>query len=428
MKKGIVVEKSGGIVTLLTPDGQFLKTKQHESICEIGEEITFMPETRVDRRRAGFFDLLRLRPVQSGVISIAAIVLFVFTILPMFADNKAYAYMTIDINPSFELTLDSKCQVLSISALNAEGENLLNGMNDWRKKDVRKVVDEIIANSSKSHYLVKNQEILISTVFENDTQNTYQTDVNNRIDEISTNYRKKDYKMRTLKSDLDTRKKAKEQGVSTGKYLEGEEQSKVLEKEPDSKSDDNLSNDSEEKESSKTPGIDTDKETSEQEDRNENIPNDAEKDQTSDNVPAEDETEKSEDGNPENVPEKPSDKDQQNDEEENESWSGEKDDNENETNKNDEKDDNEDKTNKNDNKDEIHKNEKEDRKNDLHDRKNEHEENKDESYYSKKKWKDNDEFFLSKYDKKRERREEREESDKRNKQHSEKKPPRNPGD
>lgn len=50
MRRGIIVEKNKKFVTLLTPDGQFLKTKNDHRTCEIGEEITFEGETRMGRR------------------------------------------------------------------------------------------------------------------------------------------------------------------------------------------------------------------------------------------------------------------------------------------------------------------------------------------------------------------------------------------
>ncbi len=52
MRRGIIVEKNKKFVTLLTPDGQFLKTKNDHRTCEIGEEITFEGETRMGRRPA----------------------------------------------------------------------------------------------------------------------------------------------------------------------------------------------------------------------------------------------------------------------------------------------------------------------------------------------------------------------------------------
>lgn len=71
MRRGIIVEKNKKYVTLLTPDGQFLRTKYEQQDYEIGQEVTFPNESRLERKRAGFFDLLRLRPLNAGILSIA---------------------------------------------------------------------------------------------------------------------------------------------------------------------------------------------------------------------------------------------------------------------------------------------------------------------------------------------------------------------
>lgn len=57
MRRGIIVEKNKKFVTLLTPDGQFLKAKNDRHSYEIGEEIMLPSETRMGRR-ASFFDFL----------------------------------------------------------------------------------------------------------------------------------------------------------------------------------------------------------------------------------------------------------------------------------------------------------------------------------------------------------------------------------
>lgn len=41
MKKGVVVDLDDDFVTLLTPDGQFLKASNKEGNYELGEEISF---------------------------------------------------------------------------------------------------------------------------------------------------------------------------------------------------------------------------------------------------------------------------------------------------------------------------------------------------------------------------------------------------
>ncbi|TFV11736.1 anti-sigma factor domain-containing protein [Bacillus stratosphericus] len=223
MRRGIIVEKNKKYVTLLTPDGQFLRTKYEEQNYEIGQEVTFPNESRLERKRAGFFDLLRLRPLNAGILSIAAIIVVIFTMMPSFSSQKAYAYMTIDINPSFELKLDHNYQVIGVTPLNKDAKQVLASMNDLEKNDMTKVVQEIIDDCDKKGYVNDSKSIYISTVYENKQDNTYKTNVKSKIKTISGEYQKRNYKLETVESDLETREKAQKAGISTGTYIRNQE-------------------------------------------------------------------------------------------------------------------------------------------------------------------------------------------------------------
>ncbi len=223
MRRGIIVEKNKKYVTLLTPDGQFLRTKYEQQDYEIGQEVTFPNESRLERKKAGFFDLLRLRPLNAGILSIAAIIVVIFTMMPSFSSQKAYAYMTIDINPSFELKLDHNYQVIGVTPLNKDAKQVLASMKDLEKNDMTKVVQEIIDDCDKKGYVNDSKSIYISTVYENKQDNTYKTNVKSKINTISGEYQKRDYKLETVESDLETREKAQKAGISTGTYIRNQE-------------------------------------------------------------------------------------------------------------------------------------------------------------------------------------------------------------
>ncbi|WP_353856014.1 anti-sigma factor domain-containing protein [Bacillus sp. Bos-x628] len=223
MRRGIIVEKNKKYVTLLTPDGQFLRTKYEQQDYEIGQEVTFPNESRLERKRAGFFDLLRLRPLNAGILSIAAIIVVIFAMMPSFSSQKAYAYMTIDINPSFELKLDHYYQVIGVTPLNQEAKNVLASMKDWEKTDMTKVVQEIIDDCDKKGYINQSRNIYISTVYENMQDHTYKTNIKNKIDTISDEYQKRNYKLEAVEGDLETREKAQKAGISTGTYIRNKE-------------------------------------------------------------------------------------------------------------------------------------------------------------------------------------------------------------
>ncbi|WP_163093921.1 anti-sigma factor domain-containing protein [Bacillus velezensis] len=236
MRRGIIVEKNKKFVTLLTPDGQFLKTKNDHRTCEIGEEITFEGETRMGRR-ASFFDFLKLRPFKLGVFTMTAIILFILILLPVFSDNKAYAYMTLDINPSIEMTLNSKYEVIELTPLNHDAKQVISDIGDWKSSDFKEVISNIITDCSKHGYVKESKEILISTVYENTDDNTYKKGVKKQLADMTEKY-KGTYQVQSLESDMETREKAKQEGMSTGSYIRRNEK-KTEEKQPEKQTDGN---------------------------------------------------------------------------------------------------------------------------------------------------------------------------------------------
>ncbi|WP_345759084.1 anti-sigma factor domain-containing protein [Bacillus sp. PBIB1] len=236
MRRGIIVEKNKKFVTLLTPDGQFLKTKNDHRTCEIGEEITFEGETRMGRR-ASFFDFLKLRPFKLGVFTMTAIILFILILLPVFSDNKAYAYMTLDINPSIEMALNSKYEVIELTPLNHDAKQVISDIGDWKSSDFKEVINNIITDCSKHGYVKESKEILISTVYENTDDNTYKKGVKKQLADMTEKY-KGTYQVQSLESDMETREKAKQEGMSTGSYIRRNEK-KTEEKQSEKQTDGN---------------------------------------------------------------------------------------------------------------------------------------------------------------------------------------------
>nr|WGD66995.1 anti-sigma factor domain-containing protein [Bacillus velezensis] len=236
MRRGIIVEKNKKFVTLLTPDGQFLKTKNDHRTCEIGEEIMFEGETRMGRR-ASFFDFLKLRPFKLGVFTMTAIILFILILLPVFSDNKAYAYMTLDINPSIEMALNSKYEVIELTPLNHDAKQVISDIGDWKSSDFKEVISNIITDCSKHGYVKESKEILISTVYENTDDNTYKKGVKKQLADMTEKY-KGTYQIQSLESDMETREKAKQEGMSTGSYIRRNEK-KTEEKQSEKQTDGN---------------------------------------------------------------------------------------------------------------------------------------------------------------------------------------------
>jgi len=116
-ERGVVMERQGKRVTVLTPQGEWRTLYLTGSVPEVGEEIMLPPLKKK-----------MLRPLMGAI---AVILLLVLTLplarqalAPAVPGELAY-YIAIDINPSIELAVDKRERVIDARGLNSDGENLL---------------------------------------------------------------------------------------------------------------------------------------------------------------------------------------------------------------------------------------------------------------------------------------------------------------
>ncbi|QOR67686.1 anti-sigma factor domain-containing protein [Cytobacillus suaedae] len=229
MRKGVIMEINNDLLTMLTPEGEFLKARKQDTHYEIGEEIDFFPVTvtAVETPKKKWFQLNKLRV---ALMSSAAAILFFITVIPQMMANPVYAYMTIDINPSFEIGLNNELKVVSLDALNNDGENILQEYPNWKNQHIDEVTEKIISKSREQGFLIDGQEVLITTILNEEKISEVSEKLAKEIQVISTTYKQKQIEITAVESDIETREKAQKQGVSTGRLLQLENKLPVKEK------------------------------------------------------------------------------------------------------------------------------------------------------------------------------------------------------
>jgi hypothetical protein len=162
MSKGIIMEIRRDVLIMMTPDGQFVngKKKPNQQYV-IGEEIAFFPEMKESRVK-----VKRNWKTAASILSAAVLMLTLFS-ASLLQSNKAYAYVSVDINPSIELTLNRDQQVLEITPYNEDGEILIQKLEHWEKDKVSEVAEEIMRMSAKLGYLKNDQNVWITSTFTN---------------------------------------------------------------------------------------------------------------------------------------------------------------------------------------------------------------------------------------------------------------------
>lgn len=146
--KAVVLEKKGSMLTVLSADGSFKKVR-HQGRAEIGEEI----------------EISTARPMPSWRIGVSVAAIFLMVFMGVFGWNAfqpgtAVAMISVDINPSLQITLDSKGRVLEMESRNPDAEQILSGL-PLKGEPWKEAIEQIIEQSAKLHYLNSEQTWVI---------------------------------------------------------------------------------------------------------------------------------------------------------------------------------------------------------------------------------------------------------------------------
>ncbi|HWI55347.1 MAG TPA: anti-sigma factor domain-containing protein [Desulfobacteria bacterium] len=146
---GIVMETMGRQVVIMTPQGEFRRIKMNGRIPGIGEEIRVPAENGMLAR----VSRTRWLAVAASIIllMIASPLLTIMTQTP----EVAVAYVAIDINPSVELTVSNRNNVLEAKAYNLDGAKVLAGL-DIKGSNYKKAVSQIGRKAIELGYISKN--------------------------------------------------------------------------------------------------------------------------------------------------------------------------------------------------------------------------------------------------------------------------------
>ena len=104
--------------------------------------------------------------------------------------NKPVSAVTININPSIKLELNRWNNIIKITALNKDGEHILNNLN-LKNKSLETGVTLILKESEKENYINDNYRSsnkIISLDFQGDVSKLDLTNIENTLKNLKTNY------------------------------------------------------------------------------------------------------------------------------------------------------------------------------------------------------------------------------------------------
>lgn len=211
------MEMNERFLTLLTPEGEFLRAHNHHNHYQLGQEIEFFP-VEIDETKKSFLHPFFQSFKGKAIFSVALILMLTFaSLLPLIGSNEVYAYMSIDVNPSIELGINDQFEVIEFVAYNNEGKKIIEQIKDWKKKNIHVLTNEILHEMKVQGYIKPNREIVIATVYKEEQQkkNTrWETEMN----EIKNAINRENLELKLVEGSREDRKQAIEEGLTTGQY------------------------------------------------------------------------------------------------------------------------------------------------------------------------------------------------------------------
>jgi len=224
MKKGIVMDIDHVNICVMTNQGEFHNIPLRGRNCQIGDEVHF----DVSARKLPKFLLAGL----SSSVAAAALLFLLVNIWTGtwgggISNNKQIvAYVTIDINPSIEMGIDSQQIVRQIRGINDDGTRLIQNLA-LNGQSVDKITEELLVRAEPGYFAKGIDDIVISSTLADPNAAAHINDValSNQLKTIVTHHidrthpkQADQFQVTAFAAPKELRNEAIAVGLSTGKY------------------------------------------------------------------------------------------------------------------------------------------------------------------------------------------------------------------
>ncbi|MEK4410404.1 anti-sigma factor domain-containing protein [Bacillus sp. FSL L8-0642] len=216
MNKGIVMDIKKHNVVVLTPNGEFITFKRKAHPYMIGEEISF---NKQEQRAPRFSIPPFLKPTTVIVAGFLCVLLFFYNQ----PEEKVFAYVSVDINPSIEASVTEDLRVIDLRACNDDGRRILQEMNRWENKHLQDVIRIIIKQSQEDKYLTNDKQVMLTAIAKD---KSLEPQLEKAMQELKKEYEIKHVTVEYQSSTMQIREDAEKAGVGTGVYIKQENEKK----------------------------------------------------------------------------------------------------------------------------------------------------------------------------------------------------------
>ncbi len=207
MAKGIVMDLDQGSMIVMTSDGDFVQLPLKDRKLDIGDEVSFdARENKMD-----------MHGVRRWAI---AAVLFIAVLFGGGGYALYYTpagYVTIDINPSVDITYNQFDRTIGVRALNTDGENLLGYLQDVEHQTVGHVVQQVVQEARDQDYIRPFSEAtVVVTVSTSEMDQVLLDDLTTQTQQAVEDM---GVSVDVQEASVDDHKQAQEESVSVGRII-----------------------------------------------------------------------------------------------------------------------------------------------------------------------------------------------------------------
>jgi hypothetical protein len=216
MPRGIIMSISGGEAVILTRDSEFVKVALPKGEYDLGQEIE-AESSKVSLVQKWLAYGGRRWTAVAAVLLIAIVLPAVAT--TVFLNNAVYAYVTLDINPSTEFSINGKERIIIVQPLNEEGAAVLEG-SGLKGKDIEFGIEYFVERACELGFASAEDEgaVVATTIMEKEEDTALEERISATIDR-TVEENKLNVKTGVLSATREIKEEADKAGVSAGKYL-----------------------------------------------------------------------------------------------------------------------------------------------------------------------------------------------------------------
>lgn len=158
--KGIILKIKNNTVIVMTDKSDFVEVRKQPGMY-LGQEVHFPESFIVNRRR----EIIKYSLIAACLVLSFIAGAFALQFTPA---SPAYAFVSIDINPSLELLIDKEDHVIDVNTLNKDAEKLVKSL-DLKNMPARDAVVSIVKKSRELGYINSKRKntVLISAALNN---------------------------------------------------------------------------------------------------------------------------------------------------------------------------------------------------------------------------------------------------------------------